>query len=61
MLRRMKAIDFTTEELCHDPRLRIALVTETWPPEVNGVAMTLKRMVDGLIQRATGAAEAGAR
>jgi glycosyltransferase involved in cell wall biosynthesis len=51
MLRRMKAIDFTTEELCHDPRLRIALVTETWPPEVNGVAMTLKRMVDGLIKR----------
>ncbi|MDY0046547.1 MAG: glycosyltransferase family 1 protein [Thauera propionica] len=47
----MKAIDFTTEELCHDPRLRIALVTETWPPEVNGVAMTLKRMVDGLIKR----------
>ncbi|MCM8564821.1 glycosyltransferase family 4 protein [Thauera linaloolentis] len=47
----MKAIDFTTEELCHDPRLRIALVTETWPPEVNGVAMTLKRMVDGLIRR----------
>jgi len=51
MLRRMKAIDFTTEELSHDPRLRIALVTETWPPEVNGVAMTLKRMVDGLIRR----------
>ena len=51
MLRRMKAIDFTTEELCRDSRLRIALVTETWPPEVNGVAMTLKRMVDGLIRR----------
>lgn len=47
----MKVLDFTTEELCMEPRLRIALVTETWPPEVNGVAMTLKRMVDGLIER----------
>lgn len=26
----------------------IALVTETWPPEINGVAMTLSRLVDGL-------------
>jgi glycosyltransferase involved in cell wall biosynthesis len=32
-------------------RLRIALVTETYPPEVNGVAMTTQRMVDGLIRR----------
>lgn len=31
--------------------LRIALVTETYPPEVNGVAMTLGRMVDGLFRR----------
>jgi glycosyltransferase involved in cell wall biosynthesis len=31
--------------------LRIAIVTETFPPEVNGVAMTLGRIVDGLIQR----------
>ncbi len=31
--------------------LRIALVTETYPPEINGVAMTLGRMVDGLRQR----------
>ena len=29
-------------------RLRIALVTETFPPEVNGVAMTLGRLADGL-------------
>jgi glycosyltransferase involved in cell wall biosynthesis len=28
--------------------LRIAVVTETWPPEVNGVAMTLARLVEGL-------------
>jgi glycosyltransferase involved in cell wall biosynthesis len=28
--------------------LDIAVVTETWPPEVNGVALTLARLVDGL-------------
>ena len=28
--------------------LRVALVTETWRPEVNGVAMTVSRLVDGL-------------
>ncbi len=28
--------------------MRIALVTETYPPEVNGVAMTLSRLVGGL-------------
>jgi glycosyltransferase involved in cell wall biosynthesis len=50
----MRTLDYTTEELCQAPRLRIALVTETWPPEVNGVAMTLKRMVDGLIRRGHG-------
>lgn len=31
--------------------LRIALVTETYPPEINGVAMTLGRMVEGLAGR----------
>lgn len=31
--------------------LRIALVTETWPPEVNGVAMTMSRLVSGLRER----------
>ncbi|MFM2092156.1 MAG: hypothetical protein RLZZ127_2645, partial [Planctomycetota bacterium] len=31
--------------------LRISLVTETWPPEINGVAMTLGRLVDGLAAR----------
>lgn len=29
--------------------LHIAVVTETFPPEVNGVAMTIGRMVDGLL------------
>ena len=31
--------------------LRIAIVTETFPPEVNGVAMTLGRIVGGLLHR----------
>ena len=30
---------------------RIAVVTETWPPEINGVAMTMRRMVLGLQRR----------
>ena len=29
-------------------RLRVALVTETYPPEINGVAMTLGRLADGI-------------
>lgn len=29
----------------------MVLVTETWPPEINGVAMTLSRLVKGLTQR----------
>ena len=31
--------------------LRIAVVTETFPPEVNGVAMTLGWLVNGLLQK----------
>lgn len=31
--------------------LRITIVTETYPPEVNGVAMTVGRLVDGLLRR----------
>lgn len=31
--------------------LRVAVVTETYPPEVNGVAMTVARTVQGLLQR----------
>ncbi|MEN9903591.1 MAG: hypothetical protein RLZZ555_156 [Pseudomonadota bacterium] len=31
--------------------LRVALVTETYPPEVNGVALTLERLVRGLQAR----------
>ena len=45
----MDATDFTCQTLpSMRPQLRIAVVTETYPPEVNGVAMTLGRIVDGL-------------
>jgi len=30
---------------------RVAMVTETYPPEVNGVAMSMARLVDGLHER----------
>lgn len=30
------------------PRLKIAIVTETWPPEINGVAMSLLQLSKGL-------------
>lgn len=33
------------------PSLRIALVTETFPPEVNGVAMTIGRIAAALVRR----------
>ena len=32
-------------------QLRITLVTETFPPEINGVSMTLGRLVEGLARR----------
>ena len=33
------------------PSLRIAVVTETYPPDINGVALTLSLLVEGLRQR----------
>jgi glycosyltransferase involved in cell wall biosynthesis len=36
------------------PAVQIALVTETFPPEVNGVALTLQRLVGGLVNRRHG-------
>lgn len=33
------------------PHLKIAIVTETWPPEINGVALSLMRLCLGLQQR----------
>jgi glycosyltransferase involved in cell wall biosynthesis len=47
----MDAAEFITEDLCLRPSLRVALITETYPPEINGVAMTLGRMVEGLMAR----------
>ncbi len=32
-------------------KLRVAMVTETYPPEINGVAMTMGRIVSGLQAR----------
>ncbi len=38
------------QEIAHPlTYLRVAVVTETYPPEINGVAMTTGRMVDGLV------------
>jgi len=49
MLRAMDAAEFTCQTLLSmRPQLRIAVVTETYPPEVNGVAITLGRLVNGL-------------
>lgn len=47
----MESGDFSVEHLAQGARqLRIAVVTETYPPEVNGVAMTTGRLVDGLLR-----------
>ena len=40
--------------------LRLAVVTETYPPEVNGVAMTVSRLVQGLRDRQAHVPPAGA-
>jgi glycosyltransferase involved in cell wall biosynthesis len=43
---------FHIEELLGaSPNLRIAVVTETYPPEINGVAVTLAKVVEGLRER----------
>lgn len=44
----------TAFQECKDTRhtaLKLSLVTETFPPEINGVSMTLGRLVDGLHRR----------
>ncbi len=44
--------DLLIESFAAQPAsLRIAIVTETFPPEVNGVAMTLGRIVAGMVRR----------
>lgn len=48
----MPASEFAFQQLpVERRRLRVAVVTETYPPEINGVAMTLGRMVRALQQR----------
>jgi len=37
------------EIVSHKGPLRVAVVTETYPPEINGVAMTTGRIVEGLV------------
>ncbi len=37
-------------ERARDSRLRVALITETYPPEINGVANTLQRYEQGLLE-----------
>ena len=45
-------MDASCQEFSANPRrLHICLVTETYPPEINGVAMTLQKLVKGLIER----------
>ncbi len=43
--------DQASNALADQRSLRLAVVTETYPPEVNGVALTLARVVDGLHRR----------
>ncbi len=47
----MDPLDNTSPPHSPSPPLRVALVTETFPPEVNGVAMTLGRLTAGLLQQ----------
>ena len=35
----------------HPDRLTVAVVTETYPPEINGVANTMRQLVEGLNRR----------
>ncbi len=49
---RMDASLLSCVELPADAgRLRVAVVTETYPPEINGVALTTARVVDGLLKQ----------
>ena len=42
---------FRNSDDCAPPALRVACVTETWPPEVNGVSLSFARLVAGLRAR----------
>ena len=47
----MRRMNTTNESILVPAPLQIALVTETYLPEVNGVAITIGRMVHGLLKR----------
>ena len=48
----MQEADIVCEQLAVSRKtLRIAVVTETYPPEINGVAMSIARFVEGLQKR----------
>jgi glycosyltransferase involved in cell wall biosynthesis len=51
----MRGMDGADIVLQHYPaavrKMRVAMVTETYPPEINGVAMTMSRIVSGLQAR----------
>lgn len=51
----MRVMDGADIVLQHYPaamrKMRVAMVTETYPPEINGVAMTMGRIVSGLQAR----------
>jgi glycosyltransferase involved in cell wall biosynthesis len=42
------SLNFPVLENLVRPRLKIAIVTETWPPEINGVALSLLQLCKGL-------------
>lgn len=47
---RQSAQESAVEQLIR-PKLKIAIVTETWPPEINGVALSLLHLCRGLQQQ----------
>jgi glycosyltransferase involved in cell wall biosynthesis len=51
-MQRETTLRLPLEGLAASPRSRrVAMVTETYPPEVNGVAMSMARLVNGLHER----------
>lgn len=47
----MRGMDLDRPLQSRQRRLRIGIVTETYPPEINGVALTIARWIEGLRQR----------
>jgi len=47
----MRGMDLDNPLQARQRPLRIGIVTETYPPEINGVALTIARWIEGLRQR----------